>query len=62
LGGYAKVGHVIDADLDRLGQLRPSDKVSLQCVEMAQALAANQARLGELACRCQAALAGLKAP
>ena len=61
LGGYAKVGYVIDADLDRLGQLRPSDKVSLQCVEMAQALAANHARLGELACRCQAALAGLKA-
>lgn len=32
IGGYPRLGHVISADLDRLGQLRPGDKVRFQLV------------------------------
>lgn len=32
IGGYPKVAHVISADLDRLGQLRPGDELRFQLV------------------------------
>lgn len=32
IGGYPKIGHVIDADLDRLAQLRPRDEVRFELV------------------------------
>jgi allophanate hydrolase subunit 2 len=46
IGGYAKIAHVIRADLDRLGQLRPGDEVHFQRIEMedAEALARQEAR------------------
>lgn len=34
MGGYPQVGQVISADLDRLGQLRPGDRVRLARVEL----------------------------
>jgi antagonist of KipI len=39
IGGYPKVAHVIGADLDRLGQLRPGDSVvfELLCMDEAEA-------------------------
>ncbi|HVL38161.1 MAG TPA: hypothetical protein VM328_02110, partial [Fimbriimonadaceae bacterium] len=37
IGGYPKVATVIDADLDRLGQLRPGDEVTFELVDMEQA-------------------------
>lgn len=37
IGGYPRVGHVISADLDRLGQLRPGDPVRFQPVTLADA-------------------------
>ena len=32
IGGYPKVAHVISADLDMLGQLRPGDEVRFEKV------------------------------
>jgi biotin-dependent carboxylase-like uncharacterized protein len=49
IGGYPKVAHVIDADLDRLGQLRPGDGVAFTKVteeEAEHAGAAMRAGLG----------------
>lgn len=37
IGGYPKVAHVIAADLDRVGQLRPGDRVGFERVGMGQA-------------------------
>jgi antagonist of KipI len=51
LGGYACLGHVITADLPRLGQLRPGDKLRFRAVEPEEAralLAARELRLQEL--------------
>ena len=51
LGGYARLGHVISADLPRLGQLRPGDQLRLRGVEIGEAralLAARELRLREL--------------
>jgi biotin-dependent carboxylase-like uncharacterized protein len=39
IGGYPKIAHVIDADLDWLGQLRPGQRVRFVRVTMADALA-----------------------
>jgi len=39
-GGYPKIANVIAADLSRVGQLRPRDKVRFHFVTMAQALQA----------------------
>jgi 5-oxoprolinase (ATP-hydrolysing) subunit C len=39
IGGYPKVAHVIDADLDRLGQLRPNSAVRFVEVSQAEASA-----------------------
>lgn len=38
IGGYPKIAHVIQADLDRLGQLRPGDRVRFVRVAPAEAL------------------------
>jgi antagonist of KipI len=37
IGGYPKLGAVIEADLDRLAQLRPGDKVSFSIVSLHEA-------------------------
>lgn len=51
LGGYARLGHVITADLPRLGQLRPGDTLRFRAVEPGEAralLAAREQTLREL--------------
>ncbi len=47
IGGYPKIAHVIGADLDRLGQLRPGDRLRFEqvTIEKAQALAERRALL-----------------
>lgn len=40
IGGYPKIAHVISADLDTLGQLRPGDELQFQLVNEKQAEAA----------------------
>jgi antagonist of KipI len=40
IGGYPKVAHVIRADLDKLGQLRPGDAVRFTLVSEEEAVAA----------------------
>jgi biotin-dependent carboxylase-like uncharacterized protein len=37
IGGYPRIGHVISADLDLLGQLRPGDSVRFQPVALPEA-------------------------
>jgi antagonist of KipI len=37
IGGYPKVAQVISADLDALGQLRPSDRVRFRLVSLEEA-------------------------
>jgi biotin-dependent carboxylase-like uncharacterized protein len=37
IGGYPKVAHVIRADFDRLGQLRPGDQITFRYVSLEQA-------------------------
>lgn len=44
IGGYPKVAHVIAADLDRIGQLRPGERVSFAAVGLDEAAAAYAAR------------------
>jgi allophanate hydrolase subunit 2 len=44
IGGYPKVAHVIRADLDRLGQLRPGDRVQFVRVSPEEAEAAARKR------------------
>lgn len=44
IGGYPKVAHVIGADWDRLGQLRPGDAVVFELVNMDEAEAAWRER------------------
>jgi antagonist of KipI len=39
IGGYPKIAHVIQADLDRLGQLRPGQRVRFVAVTMCEAIA-----------------------
>jgi biotin-dependent carboxylase-like uncharacterized protein len=48
IGGYPKVAHVITADLDRLGQLRPGQQVRFDCVTVDQANQAYRTRQSEL--------------
>ena len=48
IGGYPKVAHVIAADLDFLGQLRPGDKVRFTSVTEAEAETAATERRQEL--------------
>jgi 5-oxoprolinase (ATP-hydrolysing) subunit C len=49
IGGYPKVAHVIAADLDALGQLRPGDEVRFQLVKEQEAEEAAARRREELA-------------
>ncbi|MFO0796734.1 MAG: biotin-dependent carboxyltransferase family protein [Gemmataceae bacterium] len=44
IGGYPKVAHVIRADLDRLAQLRPGDRIRFRLVTWAEAEAAARER------------------
>ena len=44
IGGYPRIGHVIDADLPRLAQLRPGDDVRFQMIDAAAARALACAR------------------
>jgi antagonist of KipI len=48
IGGYPKLAQVITADLDKLGQLRPGDRVSFQEVSMREAEELFHRRQGEL--------------
>jgi 5-oxoprolinase (ATP-hydrolysing) subunit C len=48
VGGYPKVAHVIRADLDLLGQLRPGDAVCFSPVTADEANSAAEARAKEL--------------
>ena len=43
MGGYPHVAHVISADLDRVGQLRPGDSIRFEPIELEQARALDQA-------------------
>jgi len=58
IGGYPKIAHVISADLDKLGQLRPEARIRFARVTMADAEAAHwhkQAELREWLTRLQVA-------
>ncbi len=44
IGGYPSVAVVIDADLDRLGQIRPGDRVTFERVDRAAASLARSER------------------
>ena len=48
IGGYPKVAHVIRADLDRLAQLRPGEKVRFVRVTVEEAEAAARERAAAL--------------
>jgi biotin-dependent carboxylase-like uncharacterized protein len=48
IGGYPKVAHIIRADLDRLGQLRPGAVVRFQRVDVAGAAVADRQRSADL--------------
>lgn len=48
IGGYPKVAHVIRADLDRVGQLRPGDRVRFVRVSLEEAEAAARERAARL--------------
>jgi antagonist of KipI len=37
IGGYPKIAHVIRADLDALGQLRPGDRITFETITLEQA-------------------------
>ncbi|MCO1334261.1 biotin-dependent carboxyltransferase family protein [Microbulbifer sp. OS29] len=37
IGGYPRIGHVIKAELHRLGQLKPSDKIRFQKINLGEA-------------------------
>lgn len=49
IGGYPKVAHVIGADLDRVGQLRPGDRVVFELASLDEAEAAWSERHRQLA-------------
>jgi antagonist of KipI len=48
IGGYPKVAHVVAADLDGLGQLRPGDAIVFELVSLDEAEAAWRERQREL--------------
>ena len=48
MGGYLHPAHVIAADLDRLGQLRPGDRLRFQRVEVEEAREADRVRRIEI--------------
>ena len=48
IGGYPRIAHVIRADLDRLGQLRPGETVLFQQVSLGEAERLHQEQRAEL--------------
>jgi antagonist of KipI len=48
IGGYPKVGHVIRADWDRFGQLRPGEPLRFRRVELEEAESADRTAALEL--------------
>ncbi len=48
MGGYLHLAHVITADLDRLGQLRPGDPVRFRRIEVEEARQVDRHRRLEL--------------
>ena len=48
IGGYPKVAQVISADLDRVGQLRPGERIRFTLVGLEEAEAAYSQRHAEL--------------
>ena len=42
MGGYPHIAHVISADIDRLGQLRPGDRVAFRRVSLEMARLADR--------------------
>jgi len=44
IGGYPKIAHVIDADLDRLAQLRPGETIRFRLVDEQEAETARRQR------------------
>ncbi len=48
IGGYPKIAQVIDADLDKLAQLRPGDSIRFQRVTLEAAEAIHRAKREEL--------------
>lgn len=48
IGGYPKIAHVISADLDKLGQLRPGDTIRFVRVSMGEAEALYRQKQAEL--------------
>jgi 5-oxoprolinase (ATP-hydrolysing) subunit C len=48
IGGYPKIAHVIAADLDRLGQLRPGDRIRFVPVTPAEAVTLYREQLARL--------------
>jgi antagonist of KipI len=49
VGGYARLGHVISADLPRLAQLRPGEALHFLPVTMLEAQRLQRARSASLA-------------
>lgn len=61
IGGYPKIAQVIAADLDRLGQVRPGQRLTFRRVELDEAVSlqrARQARLAEWILRATLSLDG----
>jgi antagonist of KipI len=52
IGGYPKIAQVITADLDKLGQLRPGERITFEPVSLADAESAYRLRQAELAAWC----------
>ena len=46
MGGYPHVGHVVSADLDRLGQLKPGETLAFSLVSFEEARSLDQAAPG----------------
>jgi 5-oxoprolinase (ATP-hydrolysing) subunit C len=64
IGGYPKIAHIIRADLDVVGQLRPGNRLRFTQVTLAEASAmdrATQARLKEWLLRVRLSLDGFAA-
>jgi biotin-dependent carboxylase-like uncharacterized protein len=58
IGGYPRIGHVVSADLDLIGQLRPGDRVSFQTATLAEAVdwvRAQRARMAKCLIRLREA-------
>ena len=51
-GGYVKLAHIISADLPKVGQLRPGDRVRFRTVDIATALDALREQERELRSAC----------